>query len=153
MFDYCYCCCYFLIILIITICMVLQVCLIILNFLLFIGALYDVLFSRRLGGDPTMSTRDPSGDSATTYNNPGYRDKTSSHPRKSDKIDKYKIFLLYLCSVGCLSCNMPQSIHIIFIKRFIYIHKNENQIYRPNICLYIYIICVWCVCILYTHMY
>lgn len=58
-----------------------QVVLIILNFLLFIGALYDVLFSRRLGGDPTMSTRDPSGEGATTYNNPGYRDKTSSHPR------------------------------------------------------------------------
>ncbi|XP_039279094.1 uncharacterized protein LOC111051995 [Nilaparvata lugens] len=57
-----------------------QVVLIILNFMLFIAALYDVLFSRRLGGDPTMSSRDPNGVDATTFNNPGFLDKRSSHP-------------------------------------------------------------------------
>uniref|UniRef100_A0A1B6DRN9 Uncharacterized protein n=1 Tax=Clastoptera arizonana TaxID=38151 RepID=A0A1B6DRN9_9HEMI len=56
------------------------ICLIILNFFLFVGALYDVLFARRLGGDPTMCSRDPTGEDATTINNPGFRDKRSSHP-------------------------------------------------------------------------
>lgn len=58
----------------------LQIALIILNFMLFIAALYDVLFSRRLGGDPTTVSRDPGGDEATTYNNPGFREKRSAHP-------------------------------------------------------------------------
>ncbi|XP_046688170.1 LOW QUALITY PROTEIN: uncharacterized protein LOC124373894 [Homalodisca vitripennis] len=57
-----------------------QVVLIVLTFLLFIGALYDMLFARRAGGDPTIASRDPSGNDATTYNNPGFRDKRSTHP-------------------------------------------------------------------------
>lgn len=51
-----------------------------LTFLLFVGALYDMLFARRADGDPTMSSRDPAGTDAMTYNNPGFRDKRSSHP-------------------------------------------------------------------------
>ncbi|XP_023704188.1 uncharacterized protein LOC111862761 isoform X1 [Cryptotermes secundus] len=53
-----------------------QVASIILNFLLFIMALYDVIFSRRHGGDPTLPHgRDPTGEDATTFNNPGFRDR------------------------------------------------------------------------------
>lgn len=52
-----------------------QILLIILTFLLFIASLYDVLFSRRLGGDPTMESRDPSGEHATTFNNPGFKER------------------------------------------------------------------------------
>ncbi|KAK6631200.1 hypothetical protein RUM43_014296 [Polyplax serrata] len=61
-----------------------QIFLIILNFILFVTSLYDFLFSRRLGGDPTMG-RDPQGEAATTFNNPHFReDSSKSHvPRKS----------------------------------------------------------------------
>ncbi|XP_034247186.1 uncharacterized protein LOC117648647 isoform X2 [Thrips palmi] len=52
-----------------------QIILIALDFLLFVMSLYDVIFSRRLGGDPTMSTRDPRGDRATTFNNPGFQER------------------------------------------------------------------------------
>uniref|UniRef100_A0A146KVN9 Uncharacterized protein n=1 Tax=Lygus hesperus TaxID=30085 RepID=A0A146KVN9_LYGHE len=52
-----------------------QVVVIVLTFFLFVATIYDVLFSRRLGGDPTMSSRDPTGESATTFNNPGYKEK------------------------------------------------------------------------------
>ncbi|CAH0392377.1 unnamed protein product [Bemisia tabaci] len=57
-----------------------QIVLLILNFLLFIVALYDVMFARRMGGDPTMCNRDPTGAAATTFNNPGFREKSSMHP-------------------------------------------------------------------------
>jgi len=58
-----------------------QVVSIVLNFLLFIMALYDVIFSRRQGGDPTMPHgRDPMGEDATTYNNPGFRDRRVNNP-------------------------------------------------------------------------
>ena len=53
---------------------------IILNFLLFIMALYDVIFSRRHGGDPTMPEgHDPTGEDATTYNNPGFRERRTNN--------------------------------------------------------------------------
>ncbi|XP_073996197.1 uncharacterized protein [Rhodnius prolixus] len=52
-----------------------QVVVIILTFLLFIASIYDLLFSRRLGGDPTLSSRDPTGENATTYNNPGFKER------------------------------------------------------------------------------
>ncbi|VVC28801.1 Hypothetical protein CINCED_3A007572 [Cinara cedri] len=52
-----------------------QIGLIILNFLLFVAAIYDLIFSRRLGGDPTISHRDPSGVEATTFNNPSFKEK------------------------------------------------------------------------------
>ncbi|XP_069703315.1 uncharacterized protein [Periplaneta americana] len=53
-----------------------QVVSIVLNFFLFIMALYDVIFSRRHGGDPTMPDgHDPTGEDATTFNNPGFRDR------------------------------------------------------------------------------
>lgn len=58
------------------VCVFWQVTSIILNFLLFIMALYDVIFSRRHGGDPTLPHgRDPTGEDATTFNNPGFRDR------------------------------------------------------------------------------
>lgn len=52
----------------------LQVGLIVINFLLFITALYDLIFSRKSNGDPT-TVRDPTGVDATTFNNPGFREK------------------------------------------------------------------------------
>lgn len=52
----------------------LQIGLIVINFLLFITSLYDLIFSRRSLGDPT-SIRDPTGVEATTFNNPGFREK------------------------------------------------------------------------------
>ncbi|XP_026473389.1 uncharacterized protein LOC113378280 [Ctenocephalides felis] len=51
-----------------------QIVLIVLTFVLLILAIYDVLFSRRKGGDPT-SGPDLSGDNSTTFNNPGFRDQ------------------------------------------------------------------------------
>ncbi|KAB0792879.1 hypothetical protein PPYR_12499 [Photinus pyralis] len=50
-----------------------QVLLIILNAVLFVMSLYDLIFSRRDGGDPTKSVSIPV--EATTYGNPGYRDR------------------------------------------------------------------------------
>ncbi|CAI6355636.1 unnamed protein product [Macrosiphum euphorbiae] len=58
-----------------------QIGLIVLNFLLFVAAIYDLIFSRRLGGDPTVSRRDPSGVEATTFNNPAFKEKKSKNPR------------------------------------------------------------------------
>ncbi|KAL4104867.1 hypothetical protein QTP88_020143 [Uroleucon formosanum] len=58
-----------------------QIGLIVLNFLLFVAAIYDLIFSRRLGGDPTISHRDPSGVEATTFNNPAFKEKSSMNPR------------------------------------------------------------------------
>ncbi|XP_050527076.1 uncharacterized protein LOC126897482 [Daktulosphaira vitifoliae] len=58
-----------------------QICLIILNFLLFVAAIYDLIFSRRMGGDPTISYRDPTGVEATTFNNPSFKEKRSINPR------------------------------------------------------------------------
>lgn len=52
----------------------LQVGLIIIIFLLFITSLYDLIFARRSTGDPTV-VRDPTGVEATTFNNPGFREK------------------------------------------------------------------------------
>ncbi len=51
-----------------------QVGLIVVIFLLFIASLYDLIFSRKSIGDPT-TVRDPTGVEATTFNNPGFRDK------------------------------------------------------------------------------
>lgn len=53
-----------------------QILVIVLDFVLFVMALYDVLFARRMGGDPTMTTRDPAGVRATTFNNPHFRDRS-----------------------------------------------------------------------------
>lgn len=51
----------------------LQIVVIILTIGLFVMAIYDVLFSRREGGDPTVPV-DTSPATATTYNNPGFRE-------------------------------------------------------------------------------
>lgn len=51
----------------------LQILVIALTIGLFVMALYDVMFSRRSGGDPTMSV-ETTESTATTYNNPGFRD-------------------------------------------------------------------------------
>nr|XP_036214405.1 uncharacterized protein LOC106619705 isoform X2 [Bactrocera oleae] len=55
----------------------LQVVVIALTIGLFLVALYDVLFSRRMGGDPTMVVDTSSPANATTYNNPGYKESRS----------------------------------------------------------------------------
>nr|CAD7393576.1 unnamed protein product [Timema cristinae] len=49
--------------------------LIALDFVLFVLSLYDMLFSRRQGGNPTLSHGDSSGRDATTFNNPGFRER------------------------------------------------------------------------------
>lgn len=54
-----------------------QIVLIILNGILFVLSLYDMIFSRREGGDPTqnvsMSTE------GETYGNPGFRDRGTTN--------------------------------------------------------------------------
>nr|CAD7400830.1 unnamed protein product [Timema poppensis] len=49
--------------------------LIALDFVLFVLSLYDMLFSRRQGGNPTLSHGESSGRDATTFNNPGFRER------------------------------------------------------------------------------
>ncbi|GLV35357.1 uncharacterized protein CBL_01493 [Carabus blaptoides fortunei] len=51
-----------------------QVLLILLNAILFVMSLYDMLFSRRDGGDPTQVATTTVND-ATTYGNPGFRER------------------------------------------------------------------------------
>ncbi|CAB3379395.1 Hypothetical predicted protein [Cloeon dipterum] len=53
----------------------LEVVSIVLNFVLFLLALYDVIFTRRTDGDPTkVDGRDPSGARAVTFGNPGFKE-------------------------------------------------------------------------------
>jgi cytochrome c biogenesis factor len=56
----------------------LQILVIVLSIGLFVLALYDVLNSRKRGGDPTMAVEVPPT-AATTYNNPGFRDGRSTN--------------------------------------------------------------------------
>jgi hypothetical protein len=42
--------------------------------LLTLASTYDLMLSRRLGGDPTFYSRDPSGSGALTYSNPSFKD-------------------------------------------------------------------------------
>ncbi|CAD7082776.1 unnamed protein product [Hermetia illucens] len=51
-----------------------QIIVVVLTIALFVMAGYDVLFSRRAGGDPTVPV-DTSPSTATTYNNPGFRER------------------------------------------------------------------------------
>ncbi|XP_049958041.1 uncharacterized protein LOC126474607 [Schistocerca serialis cubense] len=57
-----------------------QIVTIVLDFALFVLALYDMIFTRRAGGDPTMTNQDPRGDAATTFNNPGFRESRNRAP-------------------------------------------------------------------------
>ncbi|XP_046807517.1 uncharacterized protein LOC111677156 [Lucilia cuprina] len=52
----------------------LQIVVIILSIPLFVLALYDVLYSKKPGGDPTMMIDAASPSSATTINNPGFKE-------------------------------------------------------------------------------
>lgn len=52
-----------------------QVLLILLNAILFVMSLYDMLFARKDGGDPTRIINESRMDSATTFGNPGFRDR------------------------------------------------------------------------------
>lgn len=54
-----------------------QICLVILSIGLVVVALYDVIFMLRVSGDPTKSVIDVPSESATTINNPGYRESRS----------------------------------------------------------------------------
>nr|XP_034836382.1 uncharacterized protein LOC117992773 isoform X2 [Maniola hyperantus] len=49
-----------------------QIVCIVINSALFIMSLYDTLFSRRVGGDPTNPLGEP--ESGTTINNPGFKE-------------------------------------------------------------------------------
>lgn len=55
----------------------LQIVVIVLTIALFVAALYDVIFSRSSGGDPTMALDASSPASATTFNNPGFKEPRS----------------------------------------------------------------------------
>lgn len=48
-------------------------------------AAYDFILSRRLGGDPTFYSRDPSGSNALTYSNPSFagEDNGTAHIKPS----------------------------------------------------------------------
>lgn len=52
----------------------LQILVILIEILLSLASAYDFLLSRRLGGDPTFYSRDPSGSGALTYSNPSFKD-------------------------------------------------------------------------------
>lgn len=65
-----------------------QLAVIVLTFLLFVMSIYDVLFSRRMNGDPTISHRDPTGENATTYNNPGFKDRKQQGVSMTDASGK-----------------------------------------------------------------
>ncbi|XP_017768407.1 PREDICTED: uncharacterized protein LOC108556708 isoform X2 [Nicrophorus vespilloides] len=54
-----------------------QIMLILLNSILFVMSLYDMIFARRDGGDPTTVTATTE---ATTYGNPGFRDRPNPGP-------------------------------------------------------------------------
>ncbi|XP_057366802.1 uncharacterized protein LOC130687645 [Daphnia carinata] len=52
----------------------LQMLVILSEVLLTLTATYELMLSRRLGGDPTFYSRDPSGSGALTYSNPSFKD-------------------------------------------------------------------------------
>lgn len=52
----------------------LQMLVIALELALTLVSTYDFVLSRRLGGDPTFYSRDPSGSGALTYSNPSFKD-------------------------------------------------------------------------------
>ncbi|XP_022208374.1 uncharacterized protein LOC111064864 [Drosophila obscura] len=54
-----------------------QIVAIVLSIALFVAALYDVIYSRSPGGDPTMGMDAASPASATTFNNPGFKEPRS----------------------------------------------------------------------------
>lgn len=55
---------------------------VVLNIFLVLAALYDLMYSRRTDGDPTV-TPDVTGQNAITYDNPGYRE--GEHSEYSSK--------------------------------------------------------------------
>lgn len=54
---------------------------VVISILLCVLSLYDLIFSRRSGGDPTQ-VPDVSGSRAITYDNPGYREGDHSESFK-----------------------------------------------------------------------
>ena len=50
-----------------------------------LAAAYDFILSRRLGGDPTFYSRDPTGSNALTYSNPSFagEDNGTAHIKSS----------------------------------------------------------------------
>ena len=54
-----------------------EIIVIVLNIALFIMSLYDFICTKKTGGDPTMAP-DVTGNQATTYDNPGYREEQRS---------------------------------------------------------------------------
>lgn len=48
-----------------------------------LAAAYDFILSRRLGGDPTFYSRDPSGSNALTYSNPSFAGEDPAHIKHS----------------------------------------------------------------------
>lgn len=66
-----------------------QILSIALNCILFIMSIYDTLYSRRDGGDPTISQSSPDLHD-TTINNPGFREA-----QRSGKLHTYIITYVY----------------------------------------------------------
>lgn len=61
-----------------------QMLVIMLEVLLTLASAYDFVLSRRLGGDPTFYSRDPSGTNALTYSNPSFADDGAARPRSNN---------------------------------------------------------------------
>lgn len=65
---------------------------VVLTILLCVMSLYDLMFSRRAGGDPTQ-VPDVSGSRAITYDNPGY--KEGDHHSKKLRFLVLQQFLIF----------------------------------------------------------
>lgn len=70
---------------------------------MFILALYDVIFTRRPGGDPTH-TLPPPGVDAVTYGNPGYRERGGTNNNG----------MCLSCDIIILSTQYSKSLHVLF---------------------------------------
>lgn len=63
-----------------------QIVVTVLSIGLFVLALYDVLYSKRPGGDPTMMIDAASPSSATTINNPGFKEPKTKNGKPENQL-------------------------------------------------------------------
>lgn len=71
-----------------------EIVVIVLNIGLFIMCLYDYMLTKKAGGDPTMAP-DVTGNQATTYDNPGYREEQRNRSNFYYLLKDYKILTIY----------------------------------------------------------
>lgn len=105
------------------------------------AAIYDLIFSRRLGGDPTISHRDPSGVEATTFNNPAFKEKRSMNPSELIIIRR-EMYLAIVCYTfllmaflfqkvspfSVLKCQFNCEITYLFSYNFILVYSQSEKI-------------------------